>query len=135
MREMTIGELARAAGVNVETIRFYQREGLLEEPVKPSSGYRRYPQRLERRLRFIKRAQALGFTLAEVVELLELEGLRVCPDARELAARKLEAIDRKVADLCAMREALAQLMHQCQTGESGGACPIIDVLSEREAQK
>jgi MerR family mercuric resistance operon transcriptional regulator len=93
--DVTIGKLAEAAGVNVETIRYYQRRGLLEEPAKPLYGQRRYSSEQAKRVRFIKRAQAPGFTLAEVGQLLLLNEARSCKTTRALAAHKLELIDEK----------------------------------------
>src|SRR5512135_3289703 len=105
----TIGKLADAAGVGVETIRYYQRRGLLDEPAKPQAGHRRYPKDMVKRLHFVKRAQALGFTLSEVSELLRLDGACGCAQTRALAARKLTSIEQKISDLCAMQTALAKL--------------------------
>ena len=101
--ELTIGKLADAAGVNIETIRYYQRRGLLDEPPKPAGGHRRYAPEQAKRLRFIKRAQALGFTLDEVGALLTLDAACACGETRALAVRKLGLIDQKMADLAAMR--------------------------------
>lgn len=126
--DLTIGKLAEAAGVNVETIRYYQRRGLLDEPHKPPGGHRRYSAEQAKRLRFIKRAQALGFTLGEVGMLLTLDSAFGCSDTRLLVTRKLELIERKMADLTAMHQALVQLVSQCDVGESTKPCPIIDVL-------
>lgn len=124
---MTIGKLADAAGVNVETIRYYQRRGLLEEPAKPLNGQRRYSLEQAKRVRFIKRAQALGFTLAEIGQLLLLNEARSCKTTRTLGAHKLELIDGKMADLGAVRKALGKLVQQCDAGD-GAKCPIIDAL-------
>lgn len=126
--ELTIGKLATEAGVNVETIRYYQRRGLLTEPVRPAGGQRRYSPNDARRVRFIKRAQVLGFTLEEVGSLLTLEEARACAETQELAAQKLRVIDQKLADLQAMRNALAGLLRKCQRGSSQAGCPIIQVL-------
>lgn len=126
---MTIGRLAGSAGVNVETIRYYQRRGLLAEPARPVNGQRRYPALLVKRVRFIKRAQVLGFTLDEIVGLLDLDAARACVDTRELAARKLQLIESKLADLTAMRKTLTSLMRQCDSVGSAGACPIIHALA------
>jgi len=126
--ELTIGKLATAAGVNVETIRYYQRRGLLTEPVRPAGGQRRYSPNDARRVRFIKRAQVLGFTLEEVGSLLTLEEASACAETQELAAHKLRVIDQKLADLEAMRSALAGLLRKCQRGSSTGGCPLIQVL-------
>ena len=127
---LTIGPLARQAGVNVETIRYYQRRGLLDEPDKPLGGVRRYPVALVGRIRFIKRAQALGFTLEEVALLLRLDEARACAETRELAARKLALINRKIADLASMRDALEALARQCDEGAGQTSCPIIQVLAQ-----
>jgi MerR family mercuric resistance operon transcriptional regulator len=126
MMGMRIGELARAANVHVETIRFYQRRGLLAEPKRPQAGPRRYGQEAAARLRFIKRAQDIGFTLDEVAELLRLE--RGCRDAHDLAAAKLAAVERRMADLSRVRKTLRELMGRCQAGTSR-SCPIIDSLA------
>lgn len=126
--ELTIGQLATAAGVNVETIRYYQRLKLLDEPVKPAGSHRRYPGEQVKRLRFIKRAQALGFTLAEVGALLTLNHANACTETRDLALRKRELIEEKIADLQQMHLALSQLVQECDVGRNG-ACPIIDVLA------
>lgn len=127
--DLTIGKLADAAGVNVETIRYYQRRGLLDEPAKPQGGHRRYTPDQVKRIRFIKRAQALGFTLTEVSGLLQLNGGYACAETQALALRKLALIERKIADLTAMRDVLGGLVQQCNAGNDGAACPIIDVLA------
>lgn len=129
-QDLTIGKLATAAGVNIETIRYYQRRGLLKEPPKPLGGHRRYPAEMVKRVRFIKRAQALGFTLTEVVGLLRLDEARACAQTRDMAAHKLSLIEEKMADLDAMRRALAGLVGQCDTGTKRKGCPIIQVLSQ-----
>jgi MerR family transcriptional regulator, mercuric resistance operon regulatory protein len=128
-REVTIGRLAALAGVNVETIRYYQRRGLLDEPRKPLGGYRHYPAEVAKRVRFIKRSQALGFTLEETASLLRLDGADCCADTRELAAHKVALIERKLVDLAAMRDALAALVRQCDAGQVEASCPIIRALS------
>jgi len=125
---LTIGKLAEAAGVNIETVRYYQRLGLLDEPAKPSDGYRRYTYQQAQRLRFIKRAQGLGFTLSEIGSLLELETACLCADTRELAVRKQALIEQRMANLAAMHEALTGLIRQCDAGDGGDACPIFEVL-------
>jgi MerR family mercuric resistance operon transcriptional regulator len=132
-QKLTIGRVAKLAGVNVETIRFYQRRGLLDEPPKPLGGYRWYPADAVNRIRFIKRAQVLGFTLEEVAGLLSLEEARACAETRTLAAHKLDLIEQKLRDLTAMRKALASLIRQCDAGEPAKGCPIIHVLSRDEA--
>ena len=128
MSALTIGGLPDEAGVNVETIRYYQRRGLMPEPDKPAHGYRRYDATTVKRVRFIKRAQALGFTLEEIGGLLELDEAHACAETRELASHKLEAIETKLADLAAMRRALMTLLRQCDAGAMKGNCPIIHAL-------
>jgi len=127
--ELTIGKLADAAGVSIETIRYYQRRGLLDEPPKPLGGHRRYAPSQAKRLRFIKRAQALGFTLEEIGALLTLDAACACGETRALAVRKLGLIKQKMADLAAMRQALGDLVQQCDDGNGEASCPIIDVLA------
>ena len=126
--ELTIGKLANAAGVNIETIRYYQRRGLLDEPPKPLGGHRRYAPSQVRRVRFIKRAQALGFTLDEVNTLLTLDSACGCAETRTLADCKRVLIERKMADLTAMYQALGELIQLCDAGSGTRPCPIIDVL-------
>ena len=127
--ELSIGRLAAQAGVTVETIRYYQRRGLLSEPEKPMNGQRRYPVELTKRVRFIRRAQVLGFTLEEISGLLRLEEAHACEETRELAGRKLQIIESKLADLTAMSTALAKLMRQCDSPDSKTGCPIIHALA------
>lgn len=128
MSELTIGSLADDAGVNVETIRYYQRRGLMPEPDRPAHGYRRYGATTVKRVRFIKRAQALGFTLEEIGGLLKLDEAHACAETRELASHKLQTIETKLADLVAMRKALTALLCQCDAGAMKGNCPIIHAL-------
>ena len=127
--ELSIGRLAAEAGVNVETIRYYQRRGLMHEPDKPMNGHRSYPPDTIKRVRFIKRAQALGFTLDEIASLLGLDEACACAETRELAEHKLQVIEEKLADLKAMRKALGALLRQCDTGTIKGGCPIIHALA------
>lgn len=128
--ELTIGKIAKLAGVNLETIRYYQRRGLIAEPDKPHMGYRRYPADIVNHIRFIKRAQALGFTLNEVAVLLRLDEARACAKTRALALHKLDVIDEKLTGLTAMRKALAALVRQCDAGRTTKRCPIIQVLAQ-----
>lgn len=127
--ELTIGKLAEVAGVSIETIRYYQRRGLLDEPPKPLGGHRRYSPAQAKRVRFIKRAQALGFTLDEVGALLILDAACACDETRVLAVRKLSLIEQKMADLAVMRQALGSLVQQCDAGDGHTSCPIIDMLT------
>lgn len=126
--QFSIGQVAKAANVNVETIRYYQRRGLLTEPLKPLGGHRRYSGQDVNKLRFIKRAQVLGFTLEEIENLLRLDGANSCSDTHDLAMHKLELIEAKMADLTAMRDVLTGLVRQCETGNSHEGCPIIQAL-------
>lgn len=105
---LTIGQVARRAGVNIQTIRFYQRRGLLEQPKKPPSGFRRYGAAAVARVRFIKRAQDLGFTLKEVGRLLALEEGRSCDKTRALATEKLALVEARVKDLNRLRRILSK---------------------------
>ncbi len=123
LQSLTIGKLAAAGGVGVETIRFYQRKGLLETPTR-ESGVRRYGKEDLRRLRFIRQAQAAGFTLAQIQELLELDASEDRSRARALAENRIEALDAKISELQRARNALEQLAREC--GEGGtGPCPIL----------
>lgn len=126
--EVTIGVLAKHGGVNVETIRYYQRRGLLPEPSKPSGGFRKYDPDSVKRVRFIKRAQSLGFTLDEILGLLALDEKTACLETRQIAADKLELIHEKLADLMRMRKALSSLVHACDESSASGSCPIIHLL-------
>ena len=128
-KQLSIGSLAKAARVNVETIRYYQRRGLVEEPPKPVDGHRRYAAAAAARVRFIKRAQQLGFTLEEIKELLLLEDGQNCREARTLAERKLGLIEERIADLARMRRSLKGLIALCAEGRRPRSCPIIATLS------
>jgi len=128
MPGMTIGALAKAGGVNVETIRYYQRRGLLAEPERPAGSVRRYGPEAAGRLAFIWRAQELGFTLEEVRALLELAETPNCRGARRLAANKLVLVETRIRDLDRMRRALRSLVRQCDAG-GARSCPIIDSLA------
>lgn len=135
MQASTIGAVARQAGVNVETIRYYQRIGLLREPARPPGGVRRYPAETVERLRFVKRAQDLGFSLEEVAELLRLNDGVHCRDARGLAARKLELVEARIRDLSAVRRTLRGLIARCDAGDAPDCCPIIDSLAAPAARR
>jgi Predicted transcriptional regulators len=129
MPGMTISALARAGGVGVETVRYYQRRGLLPEPPRPAGGglgggVRRYGEEELRRLRFIRSAQAAGFTLEEIGELLELQATDGRPRAREMARARIAALDARIAELSTARAALARLADECAE-DSCGPCPIL----------
>ncbi len=127
---MTIGALAKAAGVNVETIRFYQRKGLLPVPKRPHGGIRHYGDADVTRLRFVKSAQRLGFSLDEVAELLRLEDGTHCDDASRLAERKLQEVREKLADLKRLEMALAQLVGACRRRRGSVSCPLVASLQK-----
>jgi MerR family mercuric resistance operon transcriptional regulator len=126
---LTIGAVAKAAQVNVETIRYYQRLGLIEEPAKPLGGVRRYANDAVDRVRFIKRAQQLGFSLNEIRRLLALGEAQSCSSARSLAEEKLGLVKARIADLERMRRALEELIARCDVRRGKIACPIIATLS------
>ncbi|MDT4804800.1 Mercuric resistance operon regulatory protein [compost metagenome] len=126
---LSIGQLAALADVGVETVRYYQRQGLLEQPSKTLGGQRHYAPDQVKRLRFIKRAQALGFTLAEISGLLQLADGRCCGEVRSLAAHKVQLIETKLDALLAMHLALNELIHQCDANADTMRCPIIDLLN------
>lgn len=130
--EMTIGRVARAAGVNIETVRYYQRRGLLSTPRKPLGGVRRYAPETLTRLHFIKRAQELGFTLREIAELLKL-GDGSCRETRAIAEHRLADIEARIRDLQSMRMTLDKLIRTCRAGNRP-PCPIIASL-ERDAKQ
>jgi len=125
---MTIGEVAKAAGVGVETVRFYERKRLLPQPRRPAAGRRHYDEEIARRIRFIRRAQELGFSLAEVRQLLELrlDPRRSCSEVKAEAETKIETIDSKIAELRRMRKALDALAGSCSGEGPTSACPILD---------
>ena len=127
---LTIGRVAKATGVSVETIRYYQRLKLLDEPQKPLGGVRRYGDATVARMRFIKRAQELGFSLAEVQRLLTLEDPQSCSVARTLAEEKLAMVESRVADLGRLRRVLKDLIGRCEARRGKVACPIIETLAE-----
>ena len=125
---LTIGKLARAADVGVETVRFYQRRALIEEPSKPKHHQRRYSATTLDRLKFIRRAQAAGFTLREIGTLLEL-GTNRCADVRSLARMKLIQIDRQLSELNLIRGRLEELLREC--GRTGsGHCGMVVALTK-----
>jgi len=129
---LLIGEVARQAAVNVQTLRYYERRRLLEKPRRSGSGYREFPPATVRLVRFIKRAQDLGFTLTEVKGLIALRGAegRMRREARLLAEARLRDIDRKLAALQLMRDALRALVQSCGCRDDGTACPIIEALDD-----
>ena len=129
---MRTGELAERAGVNPQTLRYYERRGLLTPPGRSPSGYREYPVEALARLRFIKRAQALGFSLDEAEDLLHLAagGPAACDAARELAGVRLADVEARVADLVRMRDSLAELVSRCDLPRADRACTLLETLNE-----
>lgn len=129
-QSMTIGRLAEAADVNVETIRYYQRIGLISEPQKPQQGFRKYQHETLEQILFIKRAQQLGFSLREIADLLEL-GDGHCSDVRKRAEKKRDKIAKQIKDLQALQTTLDQLINACNSGRGNQKCPIVETLLER----
>jgi MerR family mercuric resistance operon transcriptional regulator len=131
---ITIGALADLAGVNVETIRFYQRKGLMPQPERPFRGIRRYGDADLARVRFIKSAQRLGFSLEEVGDLLKLEDGTRCGEARQLAKHKLADVRQKLSDLRRIESVLTALVARCSAVRGRVNCPLIASLQETASQ-
>ena len=131
---LSIGQLAQRAGVGIETVRFYEREGLLEEPSRKPSGYRQYDDAVIDRLRFIRHAKELGFTLKEIKELLSLrlEPTSSCADVKNRAEAKIADIKAKIRTLQRMKKALVQLTNECSGVGTTSECPILDALDPKE---
>ena len=131
MQALTVGEVAKRAGVGADTVRFYEREGLIAAPPRRPSGYRQYPMETVLLIRFIKRAQDLGFTLKQIDELISLrgDGGPHRDEVRALASAKLQDIDRKLARLQGMRSALAGMLEVCSCGRRP-SCPILQALDD-----
>lgn len=129
-RTLRSGEVAAAAGVNVETLRYYERRGILEDPRPRPSGYREYPTDAVQIVRFVKRAQELGFSLEVIQELLELrdDTSRSCGDVRRIATEKIDEIEDRLRSLRAMKRALAKLVASCDSEASSRECPILEAL-------
>ncbi|HCG77897.1 MULTISPECIES: Hg(II)-responsive transcriptional regulator [Gammaproteobacteria] len=127
MSLFSIGKLAQAAQVSVETIRYYERRGLITQPPKPAQGYRTYTKATLARILFIKRAQELGFTLEEIENLLVL-GESHCSEVQELAESKLVSVRSKINDLCRLERVLEGLVTQCRSNPDNTACPIVESL-------
>jgi MerR family mercuric resistance operon transcriptional regulator len=134
MQSLTIGEVAKAAQIGVETVRFYERESLIAAPPRRPSGYRQYPPETVRRLRFIRRAKELGFTLKEIGELLDLRvaPAKSCADVRSLANAKVADIEAKMTDLARIKAALEKLSRACRGKGPTSECPILDALDDQE---
>lgn len=128
MNAMTIRRLADSAGVHVETVRYYQRRGLLREPARPPGGVRHYDATDVSRLRFIRRAQAMGFSLEEIAQLAELEGQGACEHTRQLTELKLADVRRKIIELRRLERELSHLAAECARSPSDTCCPTLDRL-------
>ena len=129
---LTIGHIARAAGVNIETVRYYQRRGLVALPPKRARGFRYYTPATTSRVRFIKRAQALGMSLKEVQRLLKLDAKGACTENRALAVAKLALVEKKLSELAKLRDVLKDLVAACDQPH-GASCPIIEQLESETA--
>lgn len=130
MIPMTIGQVAKETGVRVETIRFYEKEGLINEPERNPSGYRQYPAETVQRVLFIQRAKAIGFTLKEISDLLSIQTKpdACCGDVLDKAATKVEQIEAKISELQRMKDTLQKLTKQCVSHNDLDDCPILDAL-------
>ena len=135
MEILSIGEVARRAGVGVETVRFYEREGLLEEPPRRASGYRQYSQEAVKRIGFIKRAKTLGFSLKEIGELLLLrvDAQTSCNEVMQRTEAKIAEVERKLVELQRMRQALLQVHSLCVGQGPTGSCPMLEALAQTDA--
>ena len=135
---LTIGKVARLAGVGIETVRFYERQRLIEQPPRPSGGgFRYYPEATVRRIRFIRSAQQIGFTLRECGELLALQEApnTDCGQVRESASAALESVNRKLEQLSAIKSALAALVSTCPGQGSIKNCPILQALDQPDGSR
>lgn len=134
MPDLGIGELAKRAGVGIDTVRYYERSGLLAPHTRLPSGYRRYRDLEVARLRFIRRAQALGFTLGEIKSLLTLSAQRNVAQVKRSAQAKLADVDRRMKELQRIRKGLAELIAQCPGHGRAEDCPILRALGNEEVQ-
>jgi Hg(II)-responsive transcriptional regulator len=132
METLTIGRIASRAGIGVETVRFYERQTLIDAPPRSAAGYRQYPENTIQRLRFIRRAKELGFSLKEIKELLVLHGdpKSTCSDIRQRAEKKLDDINGRIHDLKKMRAALELLLAGCSSDATSAQCPILQALTD-----
>jgi MerR family mercuric resistance operon transcriptional regulator len=130
--KVTIGHIARAAGVNIETVRYYQRRGLVSLPPKRTRGFRYYTPETASRVRFIKRAQALGMSLKEVQRLMKLDAKGACIENRSLAVTKLALVEKKLLELSRLRDVLKGLVEACDQPH-GTICPIVEQLESEIA--
>lgn len=135
-KSFTIGRVAKAAGIGVETLRFYEREGLIPKPPRRPSGYREYPLETATRIHFIGRAKELGFTLKEIKGFfsLRVDPRKTCADVRQLAEFKMKAVAEKIRQLRSIQSALQKLLKQCKGKGPTSQCPILENL-EKERRK
>ena len=132
--DLSIGKLSRMAGVGIDTVRYYERNGLLAPSTRLASGYRRYGDLELARLRFIRRAQKLGFTLKEISSLLNLSARRNVAQVKRAAQAKLEDVDARIADLQRVRDGLALLVEACPGHGRASECPILRALADEEGR-
>jgi|TARA_B100000809_G_C15110512_1_gene520418 Hg(II)-responsive transcriptional regulator len=132
MAGLTIGKVAQQAGIGIETVRFYERSGLIRDPDRTPAGYRQYGEDAVLRLRFIKRAKEVGFSLKEIKELLSLQvnPRRSCARVQDVTDKKIREVDAKIEDLQRMRRSLAGLLRDCRNNTRTSRCPILDSLAE-----
>ena len=130
MKLLTIGKVSKQSGIGVETVRFYEKSGLIDDPPRTESGYRQYPASTVVRIGFIKRAKELGFTLKEIKELLNLrlDPITTCDDVRQVAMEKLRNVQAKIQSLRGIEKALGELIGACAGGGPDGECPILEAL-------
>lgn len=134
MDGLTIGRVARGAGLAIDTVRYYEREGLIEKPARSAAGYRHYGPEVVARLRFIRQAKELGFTLSEIRELLALKVApgKSCADVKARAEAKIADVEQRIAQLNRMKRALVKLANSCSGRGPTSECPILDALESKE---
>lgn len=137
MSSFTIGEVAKQAGVNVETVRFYERQGVIDQPPQPDSGYRQYSAELVDRILFIKHAQGLGFSLKEIQELLSLQLGKnaTCQDIRQRAEAKLDDVEAKIGSLKRIKKELVKLIEACSGAGPTSNCPILSSIKNESGRR
>lgn len=138
MKKLTIGQLAKQTQVSIDTLRYYEKEGIITPPERTESGYRQYSEDYIDRLIFIKKAQELGFSLTEIIELLSLQHSSepdLCDEVQEKAKNKLKDIKEKMDMLDRMKQVIESLICACENRETGEECPILNSLSHRDNGK
>lgn len=136
MENLTIGKLAKETGTNIETIRYYERRGLIPEPPRRESGYRVFSQKYVERILFIKRAQILGFTLNEISQLLAMaDGMADCKDIKKFAEDKVKDIESRIRDFKKIKKVLHDLVKRCPDKGKVSDCPIIESLTQNGNEK